>query len=88
MNDFDIVLINVIIFMTGFGSGLGFCFKYKNRLLARSRSQEFQNNPVKHPPVGHPQISQPQVYPTAPVPIALGYPNSPQRKEIVIRTTE
>ena len=79
MNDFDIILINVIVFMTGFGSGLGFCFKYKNRLLSRSRSQEFQNNQL-------PPITQP--YPTAPMPMALGYPDSPQRKEIVIRTTE
>jgi hypothetical protein len=98
MNDFDIVLINVIIFMTGFGSGLGFCFKYKNHLIARSRSQEFQNNPLdpNQAPQAQPQgQAQPQinpgpppVYPTAPVPLALGYPNSPQKREIVIRTTE
>ena len=97
MNEFDIVLINVIIFMTGFGSGLGFCFKYKNHLIARSRSQEFRNNPLDQPQPhqSHPQVAalsmnpgQPPVYPTAPVPLALGYPNSPQKREIVIRTTE
>ena len=89
MNDFDIVLINVIVFMTGFGSGLGFCFKYKDKLIARSRSQEFRNNPLDHPPLNP---GQPPIYPTAtataPVPMALGYPNSPRHKEIVIRTTE
>ena len=93
MNDFDIVLINVIVFMSGFGAGLGFCFKYKNNLIARSRSQEFQNNPLNHPTATQTaQTSlnqgQPPIYPTAPVPVTLGYPNSPQKREIVIRTTE
>ena len=96
MNDFDIVLINVIVFMSGFGAGLGFCFKYKNHLIARSRSQEFQNNPLDHPvttqtaPSAQTSLNQgqPPIYPTAPVPVTLGYPNSPQKREIVIRTTE
>ena len=97
MNEFDIVLINVIVFMSGFGAGLGFCFKYKNHLIARSRSQEFQNNPLDQPTVTQTVIpsvqtslnpGQPPIYPTAPVPVTLGYPNSPQKREIVIRTTE
>ena len=87
MNDIDIVLVNIIIFMGGVFSGMGFCFRYKNRLLARSRSQEFRNNPLDLPPVNQ-EPAPPPVYPTAPVPMALGYPNSPQRKEIVIRTVE
>ena len=96
MNEFDIVLINVIIFMTGFGSGLGFCFKYRNRLISRSRSQEFRNNPMNQPPTQEQGQSQSQIqatapqvpiYPTAPVPTAMGYPQE-SKKEIVIRTTE
>ena len=90
MNEFDIILVNVIIFMTGFGSGLGFCFKYRNRLISRSRSQEFRNNPMNQPPAqGQGQATAPQVplYPTAPVPTAMGYPQE-SKKEIVIRTTE
>jgi hypothetical protein len=103
MNDFDIVLINIIVFMTGFGSGLGFCFRYKNKLIARSRSQEFRNNSMNYepqltpsgpplPPPTVPIVPIVPIVPSAPLaPLAgsaMGYPHEPPKREIVIRTTE
>ena len=67
MTPFDIVLVNVVSYMGGIFTGMGFCFRYKNSLIARSRSQDrFVRNPVD---VTHHMQAQP-TQPSAPVHLA------------------
>ena len=89
---YDIVLINMVTYMTGIFTGLGLCIKYKHKLF-RSKSQENlsqlqgsgqihnPDNPITGQHVSHSNYGQyPPVMATAPPPNAL--------KEVVIRTTE
>jgi len=87
---YDIVLINIITYMSGIFTGLGLCIKYKHKLF-RSTSQE--NLARLQAPVhnsgqtaatqdmGHSTIGQ---YP----PIMASAPPASTLKEVVIRTTE
>ena len=89
---YDIVLINMVTYMSGIFTGLGLCIKYKHKLF-RSKSQEnlsrLQGQHQIHnsdPPIAGQAVSHsnfghyPPVMATAPTPSAL--------KEVVIRTTE
>ena len=86
MTPVDIVLVNMVSYMGGIFTGMAFCFRYKNSLIARSRSQDrFVRNPVD---VTHHMHAQP-TQPSAPVFPVQGYPPaSPPKREIVIRDTE
>lgn len=85
MTPFDIALVNIVSYMGGIFTGMGFCFRYKNSLIARSRSQDrFVRNPVELTHHMQPQPTQP----SAPVLPVQGYPTSPPKREIVIRDTE
>ena len=89
---YDIVLINMVTYMTGIFTGLGLCIKYKHKLF-RSKSQENlsrlqgsgqihnSNSPIAGQCVSHANFGHyPPVMATAPPQSAL--------KEVVIRTTE
>ena len=78
----DVILLNVISYLVGVGSGVGVFLRYKKSFILRSRSQDrFVNNPVDI----NPQFTQP----SAPVFPVQGFPpSSPPKREIVIRDTE
>jgi hypothetical protein len=78
----DVILLNVISYLVGVGSGVGVFLRYKKSFILRSRSQDrFSSNPVEI----NPQFTQP----SAPVFPVQGYPpSSPLKREIVIRDTE
>ena len=82
MNDLDIFLINVICYMGGILSGLGFCFKYKKHLLIRTSSKEQLSDIVN-------SITNEISNNTNPgPPIMASAPHQSALKEIVIRSTE
>ena len=99
---YDIVLINMVTYMTGIFTGLGLCIKYKHKLF-RSKSQEnlSQLQGSGQGP-GHGQI-QGQIHNSDPTitgqhvghtnfghypPIIASAPPPSTLKEVVIRTTE
>ena len=93
---YDIVLINMVTYMTGIFTGLGLCIKYKHKLF-RSKSQENlsrlqgpgqglgqihnSNSPIAGQCVPHANFGH---YP----PVMASAPPSSVLKEVVIRTTE
>jgi len=87
---YDIVLINMITYMTGIFTGLGLCIKYKHKLF-RSKSQENlsqlqgqihnSSSPIEGQSVPHSNFGH---YP----PVMASAPPSSCLKEVVIRTTE
>ena len=91
---YDIVLINMVTYMTGIFTGLGLCIKYKHKLF-RSKSQENlsrlqgseqgqihnSNSPIAGQCVSHANIGH---YP----PVMATAPSASTLKEVVIRTTE
>ena len=99
---YDIVLINMVTYMTGIFTGLGLCIKYKHKLF-RSKSQE---NLSRLQGPGQCQIQgqiQGQVHNSdSPIagqsvshtnfghypPVMASAPPSSCLKEVVIRTTE
>ena len=95
---YDIVLINMVTYMTGIFTGLGLCIKYKHKLF-RSKSQEDLSQlqgPGQGPLQG--QIHNPDNPITGkPVshsnfghypPVMPTAPTPNALKEVVIRTTE
>jgi hypothetical protein len=38
MNTFDIVLLNILSYLLGIGTGLTICCKYKEKFMSRSKS--------------------------------------------------
>jgi len=44
MNDLDIFLVSIISYMSGIFTGLVFCFKYSDRLVKRTLSNENLSN--------------------------------------------
>ena len=95
---YDIVLINMVTYMTGIFTGLGLCIKYKHKLF-RSKSQENlsqlqgpRQGPLQgqihnsNSPIASQGVSHSNFghYP----PIMASAPPSSAVKEVVIRTTE
>jgi len=91
---YDIVLINMVTYMTGIFTGLGLCIKYKHKLfrsksrenlsqLQRSEQGEIHNSnlPITGQCVSHGNFGH---YP----PVMASAPPSSTLKEVVIRTTE
>ena len=90
---YDIVLINMVTYMTGIFTGLGLCIKYKHKLF-RSKSQEDlsrlqgteqvqidnQNHNIANQGISHTNLHYPPIMASAPPQSSL--------KEVVIRTTE
>ena len=44
MNDLDIFLVSIISYMSGIFTGLVFCFKYSDKLVRRTLSNENLSN--------------------------------------------
>ncbi len=87
MNGLEITLLTTLFYMSGFLSGLGFCFKYKKNLLLKTTSQTQLNELVtslndrnavtnQGPPLAYAEASYTQ--PSA--------PKSSELNEVVIRT--
>jgi len=77
MNTLDIILVSIISYMGGILSGLGFCFRYSDKLIKRTLSDEnvtnMIQNPMNYPP---PQTNLPIIA------------SAPPLREITIKTTE
>jgi hypothetical protein len=85
MNTFDIILLNVVFYMGGILSGLGFCFKYKKHLLLKTTSHE-QLNEILNTMNGENTMTT-QMGPPVSAPVAFASaPTNDQLKEVVIRT--
>ena len=99
---YDIVLINMVTYMTGIFTGLGLCIKYKHKLF-RSKSQENLSHlqgqiqdPVQDQiqnqiynsgaPIAGQHVSHTNLGHYPPVIATAPTPNA--LKEVVIRTTE
>jgi len=44
MTNFDIVLLNILSYLLGIGTGLTICCKYKEKFMSRSKSNDQLNN--------------------------------------------
>ena len=49
MNDLDIFFVSVISYMSGIFTGLVFCFKYSDKLIKRTLSDENLSNMIPNP---------------------------------------
>jgi len=94
MNDLDIVLVNIISYMGGILTGLGFCFKYKKHFLLKTSSHHQLSDLANciQTEIGNQHISNTNVGPPImasnhPV-MASAPPAQSVLKEVVIRTTE
>ena len=76
MNTLDIVLVSIISYMTGILSGLSFCFKYSDKLIKRTLSDENVTNMIQNPMNYPPQTNLPVIA------------SAPPLREITIKTTE
>ena len=85
MEVLDIVLINIICYMSGIMTGIGVCLKYKKHLLIKASSQEQLSQLVNsiNTEIGNQHLSNTYMGP----PIIASAPSS-ILKEVVIRTTE
>ena len=86
MNTLDIILIDIICYMSGLFTGLGICFKYKHDLLVKTSSHaQLQDlvHKITNDIQGNTSIGAP-IGPSIPEPILASAP----MKEIVIRTND
>ena len=86
MNTLDIVLINIICYMTGILSGFGLCFKYKKDLLIKTSSHSQLSdilNSIHSEIAAQPTNTGPPVM--AAIPSA---PTATNLSEVIIRTKE
>ena len=79
----DIVLINVISYMGGLLTGLGFCFKYKKHFLLRTSSHDQLSEIINSI---HSEISSATNVGPPNLPIIASAPHPESFKEVVIRT--
>ena len=88
MNGVDIVLLNLISYMGGLLTGLGFCFKYKKHFLVRTSSHEQLSQIINsiHSDISSSTSVGPTVVTSAPQPVIASAPHSELVKEVVIRT--
>ena len=75
----DFFLINSLIYVSGVGTGLLICCKYKDKLMIRSRSRENLSQAQYATPV----ITEPNVLPSAVVPSAV-LPSAPTVTKITL----
>lgn len=87
MDTLDIVLINIISYMGGLITGLGFCFKYKKHFLLRTSSHDQLSDIINsiHSEIGGSTTIGPPIVASTPAINALEAPHE-TLKEIVIRT--
>jgi len=88
MNGMDIVLINVISYMGGLLTGLGFCFKYKKHFLLRTSSHDQLSEILNsiHSEISSSTNVGPPVVASAHQPIIASAPPPEVFKEVIIRT--